>query len=82
MPIYEYQCQKCRAVFEVLQKTMKTETEPVCPHCSSKQVERLISRPGILKIEWGSATSSSTTCCGRSEPCDTPPCSDGTCKRD
>jgi putative FmdB family regulatory protein len=40
MPIYEYQCLKCRFRFEVL---VLTETRPTCPSCQSEEAERLMS---------------------------------------
>ena len=43
MPIYEYGCNDCGKVFEVLQK-FSDKPIKVCAHCSSKKVEKLISR--------------------------------------
>ncbi|RKX69499.1 zinc ribbon domain-containing protein [candidate division WOR-3 bacterium] len=76
MPIYEYECLNCGKSFEHLHKRVGSRPRVSCPHCGSKDVRRVISRPGMVKIEWGG------TCCGRSEPCDTPPCADGTCRRE
>ncbi|MEW6685937.1 MAG: zinc ribbon domain-containing protein [Candidatus Edwardsbacteria bacterium] len=81
MPIYEYQCQNCRKVVEVLQKGF-TQNEPlVCPDCGSTEMKRMISSPGVIVM--GGSTPKGTTCCGREERCSTPPCSDdGVCGRD
>lgn len=45
MPIYEYQCTKCREVCEVLQKA-KDKPLDKCPHCGAPVVKR-ISSPAI-----------------------------------
>ena len=45
MPIYEYQCKKCRDVCEVLQKA-KDKPLDKCPQCGGPVV-KLISSPAI-----------------------------------
>lgn len=51
-----------------------------CPGCGGDNMEKLISAFSTMKTE---ARASGTTCCGRSERCDTPPCSTGdVCRRD
>jgi putative FmdB family regulatory protein len=41
MPIYEFNCTKCKKDFEVL---IMNQSEPVhCPHCYSETAERLMS---------------------------------------
>lgn len=45
MPIYEYQCTKCREVCEVLQKA-KDKPLDKCPQCGGPMVKR-ISSPAI-----------------------------------
>jgi putative FmdB family regulatory protein len=45
MPIYEYQCTKCREVCEVLQKA-KDKPPEKCPKCGGSVV-KLISSPAI-----------------------------------
>ncbi|MDR2051594.1 MAG: zinc ribbon domain-containing protein [Deltaproteobacteria bacterium] len=42
MPIYEFQCAKCKHRFEEL---VFGQAVPPCPHCGGKESERLISRP-------------------------------------
>ncbi len=46
MPLYEFVCDDCHAEFEELMHG--AEEIPVCPHCGSKHVSRLISAPGPL----------------------------------
>jgi putative FmdB family regulatory protein len=45
MPLYEYQCTKCREVCEVLQKA-KDKPPDKCPKCGGPMVKR-ISSPAI-----------------------------------
>jgi putative FmdB family regulatory protein len=81
MPIYEYKCDKCGEVVEVFHQALAQEPFPLCPACGSKNLTKLLSSPAIVKATDGSLPG--TTCCGRTERCDTPPCSDdGVCRRD
>jgi putative FmdB family regulatory protein len=86
MPTYEYRCEQCGYRFEVLQE-MRAEQVGACPQCGG-YTRRVFGRVGL--IFKGSAahsddypdTSSGLTCCGRTERCEVPPCSDdGACKR-
>jgi putative FmdB family regulatory protein len=88
MPAYEYLCESCGYKFEKFQN-INDEPLKECPECGGK-VKRLISKDlgVILKREEyykkGSEDeiSSGKTCCGRTERCETPPCSsDGKCRR-
>lgn len=45
MPLYEYQCQKCRQVVEVIQK-LSDEPLKMCSGCGGP-LERLLSAPAI-----------------------------------
>lgn len=40
MPIYDYRCSACRQAFELL---VRCSTEPTCPHCASKALQRQVS---------------------------------------
>ena len=51
MPIYEYRCAKCRKKFEVLVFRTAEKSTPRCPHCSSEQIKRLVSRFASIKSE-------------------------------
>ena len=51
MPIYEYRCAACKRKFEVLVLRTKGESSPRCPHCSSEQIKRLVSRFTSIKSE-------------------------------
>ncbi|MCK4835242.1 MAG: zinc ribbon domain-containing protein [Candidatus Aminicenantes bacterium] len=80
MPIYDYKCQKCGQVTEIFQKTMTQKTVS-CARCGSTNMEKLLSAPAAILN--GRIPSGGTTCCGRDERCDAPPCSSGDgCRRD
>jgi putative FmdB family regulatory protein len=44
MPIYEYQCEKCRKRTSVLTMRVSEQVEAVCQHCGSVRMRRLMSR--------------------------------------
>lgn len=44
MPIYDYACQECGRVFEVI-RSASEDTEPPCPACASVRTERRVSAP-------------------------------------
>jgi putative FmdB family regulatory protein len=73
MPIYEYHCARCGKRVEVLVRS--STAVPQCPHCGTVLHERLFSAPHVLKGSTG--PSGGTTCCGRVDRCDAPPCSSG-----
>jgi putative FmdB family regulatory protein len=78
MPVYDFKCQECGKVSEFLLPVLPDSKELACPGCGSKNLEKRISAPSLLR----SATKSSTTCCGREERCEKPPCSTGErCRR-
>lgn len=45
MPIYEYECQRCRHRFELIQKVSDTPVDS-CPKCQG-EVQKLLSAPGL-----------------------------------
>ena len=46
MPLYEYQCQKCEQVFEILVRSDKDSKDLTCPHCKDKKVRKMFSTFG------------------------------------
>jgi putative FmdB family regulatory protein len=80
MPIYEYKCSNCGEIIEVFQKTSVPQNLN-CQRCGSNHMEKIFSIPGSVKV--AGPSKKGTTCCGRTERCDTPPCSVGEgCRRD
>ena len=77
MPIYDYRCRECGSASELFLRSSNAEAR--CPHCGSENLERLISASYTIKMD---AAAPGTTCCGRTERCETPPCStEDVCRR-
>lgn len=52
MPDYEYRCENChRYVSHFYTYSEFDSAEPICPHCGSSNLSRLISRIGLAKSE-------------------------------
>jgi putative FmdB family regulatory protein len=78
VPIYDFKCQECGTVSEILLRSADDQAVH-CPDCGSDSMEKLISSSYVVKV--GSQTPGKT-CCGRAERCDNPPCSTGnSCRR-
>jgi putative FmdB family regulatory protein len=87
MPTYEYECEECGHRFEEFQ-SMSDKPIDRCPSCSGR-VRRLIGAGsavlfkgrGFYETDYrrrggasGTRCDRSHPCCGREQPCDTPPC--------
>ena len=74
MPLYEYRCNDCTSVFEVMRPMAEREIAAVCPRCESRASMPLISRVGML-VSGGAETDSRPGpaagggCCGGSCGC-------------
>lgn len=78
MPLYDYRCRGCGALSELLVRS--TEFYVKCPECGSDDMERLVSASYNIRMD--APSSDNTTCCGRSERCEAPPChTDESCHR-
>jgi putative FmdB family regulatory protein len=73
MPVYDFRCHDCGKVSEIFVRSAQGQTV-CCPACGSKDTEKLMSASYMIKTD---SSAPGTTCCGRTERCDTPPCSDG-----
>ena len=79
MPVYDIKCNECGEVSEILLRSADNQCIH-CPGCGSENVERLIASSYMIRME---TPALGKTCCGRSERCETPPCSTGdTCHRE
>ena len=47
MPTYEYQCRECRRTSAHFFRSFSQVQDPICPHCSSADLDRLISRVAV-----------------------------------
>jgi putative FmdB family regulatory protein len=80
MPVYEFKCDTCNKVFELL-LSMNSKPEQDCPDCGGKAV-RIISRTAGFIKDSASAVHGyssgncdrSDPCCGRDQPCGHRPC--------
>lgn len=48
MPLFDFSCRSCAAVFETLVRP--GGTQPTCPECNGQDLERLLSLP-VVKSE-------------------------------
>lgn len=83
MPVFDYRCKDCGNTFEVIILSSATNTS--CPSCGSINTEKTISSSYVVtrfSHKRENFTQDHSPCCGRSERCDKPPCSDGgVCRR-
>ena len=78
MPIYDYRCQECGKVSEIFLRSLDSQATR-CPDCGSGKLEKLVSASYVVRTD---ASAPGTTCCGRTERCEAPPCSTGdVCRR-
>jgi putative FmdB family regulatory protein len=47
MPIYEFRCDHCQQVFELLATKKEDQVSPVCPDCGSPDIARVLSRVNV-----------------------------------
>jgi putative FmdB family regulatory protein len=78
MPIYEYRCRSCGSTSEIWEGVGTRSDTRVCKRCGGGELEKVLSVSYTMK----NPRPKGSTCCGRQERCDTPPCSSGsTCPR-
>ncbi len=66
MPVYDYKCRKCGAVFEKFLRSLSAAVAITCEKCGSGKVEKLVTCCAISsggKSE-GTASSHSSNSCG------------------
>jgi putative FmdB family regulatory protein len=57
MPIYEYKCDDCGSVSEILVRNTQNPAAVVCSECQSANVSRLVSVPGAVMTKGSSKAS-------------------------
>lgn len=78
MPIYDFKCGECGSVSEVFLRDGDLG-KARCPDCGSPKMEKLLSTFQTISR---SGNPPGTTCCGREERCEVPPCSrEGGCRQ-
>ena len=70
MPIYEYQCEKCRRILNFLVRNVATHKPPVCPKCGHPKMTRELSRFAAPK---GGKKASAEPAAGGPAPTGMPP---------
>jgi putative FmdB family regulatory protein len=70
MPIFEYQCEKCRKVSNFLVRDVKKHKPPACPKCGHPKTSRLFSRFMAAKKSKGQSDMSDAS--DKSDPSDMP----------
>ncbi len=68
MPIYEYKCNHCNEINEILVRS--SETSVKCESCGSEELEKVFSVPGSVGV---TESRDMGSCCGMSGG-DVPPC--------
>ncbi|MGC9141158.1 MAG: FmdB family zinc ribbon protein [Caldimicrobium sp.] len=63
MPIYEFRCEDCGKIFEILCFTKEEEKEVRCPYCNSKRVTKEYS---TFATSWGRSFGFGSGACGGS----------------
>ena len=84
MPTYDYKCEQCEHIFEAFHGMQEN---PVlrCPECGGRTKRQISGGAGLIfkgdgfyatdsKPSNRSACGRETRCCGRDQPCGTPPC--------
>lgn len=46
MPLYEYRCERCKKLTEVIQSFSEKPLR-ICPHCGQRALKKLMSSPAI-----------------------------------
>jgi putative FmdB family regulatory protein len=49
MPVYEFYCADCHAIFNFLSRQVNPDRRPACPRCGRSELERQVSRFAISK---------------------------------
>lgn len=77
MPIYEYRCNQCGNISELLTGIGSKDDVTKCKNCGSNDLVKIMSAASFTFPDPGQPPC--TTCCGMEERCDIPPCSNGPC---
>ncbi|HTX17358.1 MAG TPA: FmdB family zinc ribbon protein [Bacteroidota bacterium] len=70
MPVFDYQCEKCRTKYDVYHKGKELEEDVVCPSCGSKAHKKLMSIPAAPVVSGNAENSPGPACENGSCGCD------------
>lgn len=65
MPIYEYQCNKCENIFEVLTLSAKDTAQVTCTRCKSDKVGKVMSAGSFRLTSSKQMPAATSAGCGR-----------------
>jgi len=74
MPLYEYRCGACGALFERLRRMQEADQELVCPQCASSHVKRQLS---TFASHTGSSAEATAPCGAPASACGSGRCPGG-----
>jgi putative FmdB family regulatory protein len=60
MPLYDYQCNECGEVFELMVRFSEASQIQTCPKCESKNTQKKLSIVASFKVSSTGSTSSSS----------------------
>jgi len=69
MPIYEFECEKCKKQFEVVTLSLSEKPKAACPACKSKKTRKMISRVSKGKYSGNFSGTSAPTGAPASSAC-------------
>jgi putative FmdB family regulatory protein len=49
MPIYEFYCKRCNAIFNFYSRSINTTKQPLCPRCRKETLKRFLSTFSVLR---------------------------------
>lgn len=64
MPLYEYKCQDCGALYEQLRRMSEADKNLECPRCGSRRVQRQVSACAVGGPSSGPAGGGGCAPCG------------------
>jgi putative FmdB family regulatory protein len=70
MPIYEYRCDKCGEVSELL--ILGSNETPACTHCGSEELSKLMSAHNTPGSSQSFSAPEAGSCCGSPNSCGSP----------
>lgn len=70
MPIYEYKCQDCGQMNELL--VLRKDEEVSCKACNSQNLERLLSAHNTVGSNGATMAQNAGSCCGNPNSCGSP----------
>lgn len=64
MPLFEFNCRKCKVTFEFLALPGRKDEKPVCPQCGGADVKKMLSSFRMGRSGKNPSAASSGSACG------------------